>query len=231
MRQRVAQRLAHLLARRGSTQALCIQYRAKPSPAARDCALLVLVVREDQVEPAAVDVELRRPGSGRPSPSTPGASRAGPDPTASASDGSPGLAAFHSAKSRGSRLPRVGPASPCCISSSRWPDSSPYAGEGAHVEVDVAARGVGVPAVDQALHQLDHLRHVPGGPRLDRRRQAAERVVGGVEGPLVRGGPLPPRLAVRRPALVRILSSMSVTLRTKRDVQPAAAAASGAARR
>src|SRR3712207_7480938 len=38
--------------------------------------------------------------------------------------------------------------------------------ERADVEVDVPAGGVGVPAVDQPLHELDHLGHVPGGPRL-----------------------------------------------------------------
>ncbi len=41
--------------------------------------------------------------------------------------GSPGLAAFHSVKSRGSRLPS--PAlSPCCTSSSLCPESAPYSG-------------------------------------------------------------------------------------------------------
>ena len=49
-----------------------------------------------------------------------------PRPHGVGHDGSPGLAAFHSAKSRGSRL-RVSPTeSPAaCISSIRWPDSEP----------------------------------------------------------------------------------------------------------
>jgi hypothetical protein len=48
----------------------------------------------------------------------------------------------------------------------------PVGGIGADVEVDVAARGVGVAGVDEALHQPDHLRHMPGGPWLDVRLAA-----------------------------------------------------------
>ncbi len=52
-------------------------------------------------------------------------------------------------------------------------------GQAQHVEVDVAAAGVGVPALDQPLDELDDLGDVPGGARLGRRRQHAQRVVGG----------------------------------------------------
>ena len=61
-----------------------------------------------------------------------------------------------------------------------------------HVEVDVAATGVGVARFDQPLDQLDHLGDVTGGPRLGGWRQDAERVVGGRERPLVGRRPFPP---------------------------------------
>ena len=70
-------------------------------------------------------------------------------------------------------------------------------GERADVEVDVAVDGVGVPALDQPLHEHDHLGDVPGGPRLVGGRQDAEDVVGARAGPLVVVGPRPPRDAVR----------------------------------
>src|SRR5690606_16407952 len=75
------------------------------------------------------------------------------------------------------------------------PGQLPVGGVGEHVEVDVAGAvlgRVGVAAVDQAAHQLHHLRDVPGGARLHRRRQAAQRVVGGGEGALVALGHRPP---------------------------------------
>ncbi len=69
------------------------------------------------------------------------------------------------------------------------------AGVGLHVEVDVALRRVGVALLDQTAHHRDHLGDVPGGPRLDGRTQAAQRVVTVVEGTLVLVGDLPPRRA------------------------------------
>ena len=124
-----------------------------------------------------------------------------PGPQGVSQDGSPGLAPFHSAKSRGSRLapaPSVSPAGRMC--SSRWPGQAAVVRLGADVEVDVAAGRVGVAGLDQPPHQHDHLGHVPGGPRLDVRRQAAEHVVGAGEGALVPLGHRPPR---RRPAAGR----------------------------
>jgi hypothetical protein len=64
-----------------------------------------------------------------------------------------------------------------------------------HVEVDVAATGVGVPVGQQPLDQLDHLGNVAGGTRFGRRGQYAEGVVSRGERPLVGGRPLPPRPA------------------------------------
>src|SRR5690606_30341345 len=68
-------------------------------------------------------------------------------------------------------------------------------GEGPHREVHIATRGVCMSALDQPLYEFDHLRDMPRCPRLDRRWQATERVVGGLEGTLVRSRPFPPRAA------------------------------------
>ncbi len=71
-------------------------------------------------------------------------------------------------------------------------------GPRADVEVDVAlGRHVGVAPVDETGHELDHVDHVPGGPRLVGGRQDADRVVRGRELALVDRGPLPPALARR----------------------------------
>ena len=113
--------------------------------------------------------------------------------------GSPSLCAFQSAKSRGSRLRRRRPTSSAgCRSSSLLPGELAVGGEGADVEVDVAVDGVGVPALDQPLHQRDHLGDVAGRPRLVGGRQDAEDVVGAGARALVVVGPGPPRDAVRR---------------------------------
>jgi hypothetical protein len=55
----------------------------------------------------------------------------------------------------------------------------------ADVEVDVAVGLVGVAALDEAPHHLDHLGDVTGGARLVRGREAAQGVVTGVERALV----------------------------------------------
>ena len=77
-----------------------MQRRAVRAARLRD---LVLVVREDEVDAAAVDVERLAEQRAATWPSTRCASRAGPCPTATAS-GSPGFDGFHSTKSIGSRL-------------------------------------------------------------------------------------------------------------------------------
>ncbi len=66
-------------------------------------------------------------------------------------------------------------------------------GIGTDVEVHVAVSRVGVPALDQPPDHRDHLGHVASGPRLDVRRQAAERVVRIAERPHVPLGHGPPR--------------------------------------
>ena len=72
----------------------------------------------------------------------------------------------------------------------------PVLREGTDVEVHVAVDGVGVAALDQPLHERDHVGHVPGGARLVGRRQDAEDVVGAGAGALVLERPGPPRDAV-----------------------------------
>ena len=192
--QRVAQRLAHLLPAQGHPGVVQPEPRER---VARRVALgaLVLVVREDEVDAAAVDVELRAQVErghrralqvpARPSP----APRRRPRRLARLG-GLPQREVAGIALAEGLGLALHDVVEPLA-------GQRAVAGEGPHVEVDVAARGVGVPGVDQPLHELDHLRDVPGRPRLDRRRQAAQRVVGREEFALVGRGPLPPRPAGR----------------------------------
>ena len=217
-RQRVAQRLRHLLAAHGDPGVV----QPEPGePVARRRG-----TGRARSRGAGTPGRARRRGCRTPGPGSTVAiaehSRCQPGrprPHGVGQDGSPGLAAFHSVKSQ-----RVALGAALALALRDVVD--PLAGqravvrEGPHREVDVAAGRVGVPALDQPLHQLDHLRHVAGGPRLDRRRQAAQRVVGGREGALVGGRPLPPRTAGRRRPCVRILSSMSVTLRTSATSRP-----------
>ena len=194
--QRVAQGFAHLLP--GQPEQPVVHPVPGEAVAGRaGLGDLVLVVREDQVHPAAVDVEggprylVAMAEHSRCQPGRPG-------PHGVSQDGSPGLAPFHRVKSRGSRLAsravvgvlggphRVQP----------LPGQGSVPGVGVHVEVHVPAAGVGVAALDQPPDQHDHLRDVPGGPRLDVRRPAAERVVGPGERALVAFGHDPWRNAL-----------------------------------
>ena len=100
----VAQRLAHLgLAE--VEQAVVHPVPGERQPGRAGLGDLVLVVREDQVEPAAVDVELGAQVAPGTSPSTRCASRAGRDPTARASTRRPARQAWRpsTARSRGDR--------------------------------------------------------------------------------------------------------------------------------
>src|SRR5882757_4150822 len=108
------------------TQALCVQYRAKPSPTALDCARSFSWCGKTRSSPPpwmsnsgprymVAIAEHSRCQPGRPLPHGVG------------QDGSPGLTDFHMVKSCGSCLSAVlKPSdSPCCISSGRCPDSAP----------------------------------------------------------------------------------------------------------
>ena len=73
--------------------------------------------------------------------------------------GSPSLCAFQSAKSRGSRLRVVGLGVGGRLQVVELlAGERPVLGKGADVEVHVAVDGVGVPALDQPLHERDHVR-------------------------------------------------------------------------
>ena len=113
-------------------QALCIQYVANGCPAARDCACSFswcgncrsmpppwMSNAAPRYLPAIAEHSMCQPG--RPGPYG--------DGHAAVSGSESFFQPFHSAKSRGSRLPR-GSASPAsCMSSTRWPLSSPYDGQ------------------------------------------------------------------------------------------------------
>ena len=129
--QRVAERLAHLLAGGGDPRVVHPVRRERVPGRAR-LGLLVLVVREAQVDAAAVDVEGRRRGTCPPSPSTRCASPGGPDPRATARPRSPARTPSSSpsrARSRAGRACRAGRRrSAASMSSIFWCVSSPYAG-------------------------------------------------------------------------------------------------------
>src|SRR5690606_29358059 len=110
------------------THALCSQYRANGSPAARDCAISFSWCGKTRSIPPpwmsnsgpryfVAIAEHSRCQPGRPGPQ--GVSH----------EGSPGRAAFHSAKSRGSCLAaEFSVSSDGCKSSGFWPDNAPYSG-------------------------------------------------------------------------------------------------------
>ena len=112
-------------------QALCIQYDANGNPAARDwaCSFSWCGNRRSTPPPwmskpapryfsAIAEHSMCHPG--RPLPHGEGHE---------AVSGSVGLWPFHSAKSRGSRLPRGSASAAASMSSRRWWVSSPYDGQ------------------------------------------------------------------------------------------------------
>ena len=160
---RVAQRLRHLLAAM-VTQAVVQPVRRELVAEGLGLGDLVLVVREDQVDPAAVDVEgaaeiLVRHGGALQVPAGPAAAPRGlPGRLA-------GLGRLPHARSPAGRACRSRPSPDGWRRSSRsWLDSCSTR-ERAHVEVDVAAGLVRVAALDEAAHHLDHLGDVAGGAR------------------------------------------------------------------
>ncbi|SKF62227.1 Uncharacterised protein [Mycobacteroides abscessus subsp. abscessus] len=113
------------------TQALCIQYVANPRPAARDCASSFswcgkrrsmpppwMSKESPRYLPAMAEHSMCHPGRPRPQ-------GLGHD----AEYGSPSLWPFHSAKSRGSRLPRGSASAAASMSWIRWWDRAPYSGQ------------------------------------------------------------------------------------------------------
>ncbi len=113
------------------TQALCIQNDANGRPTARDWASSFSWCGKRRSSPPpwmSKDGPRYLPAIAEHSMCQPG--RPGPQGEFQAAvAGSPALVAFHSAKSRGSRLPRSSTSAPVIISSAFWPDSSPYAGQ------------------------------------------------------------------------------------------------------
>ena len=198
------------------THALCSQYCANALAGRLGLRDLVLVVREDQVEPAAVDVERRAEVLARHRRAL-----EVPAGTAAAPRRRPrGLARLGRLPQR--EVARVALAGVAHAVARGLHVVEPLARqravlrERAHVEVDVAVdRRRRARASMSTLHQLDHLRHVAGGPRLDRRTACSR----------ARRTPRRTRARTRsrqpttgRPSaspLAMILSSMSVTLRQK----------------
>ena len=151
---RVAERLRHLLPV-DVDQAVVQPVRREGVAGGGRLRELVLVVREAQVESAAVDVERRAQVALATSPSTRCASPDARHPTGSPttrSAGSPAFAPFHSAKSRGSRLPRGSASVGVDHVVAALPGERAVGGPAGGVEVDVArAVGgrVGVAALDE----------------------------------------------------------------------------------
>ena len=198
--QGVAQRLAHLLALDGHPGVVDPVTRKAPAGAV-GLGLLVLVVREAQVDAAAVDVEglaqvaarhgraLQVPAGSAPAPGgvPGGVGRLG---------GLGGLPQGEVARVALVGLDVVvqlglvlggGQVLQALIG------ERAVAGQGAHVVVDVAGLSdVGVAGVQQALDQVDHLGDVAGGARLVGGGRHAQGAIGGVELPLEALGPGPP---------------------------------------
>ncbi len=222
-RKHVAERLRHLLARLGDPAVVQPVLREVVTGALglRD---LVLMMREHQIQSAAVDVERlaeveHRHRRAFEVPSGPARTpRCGPRR----------LARLGGLPER--EVPRIPFARTGALALvdvvELVPGQPPVLGEAPDVEVDVAARRVRVTVVDEPLHHLDHLGDVPGRARLHRRRQHTQLPVGPVERTLERRGPLPPR-AARLGGLVQDLVVDIGDISHERDVvvvreQPAA---------
>ena len=158
-------------------QALCIQYDANVEPGRAGLGLLVLVVREAQVDAAAVDVEaaaevLQRHRRALDVPAGPSrAPRRGPGRRLRLGLLLPALPEGEVA--RVALAARVGVLRRLHVVDALVGQLA-VRRPGAHVEVHVARAvlgGVGVAPRDQPLDQLEHLRDVPGRGRLVGRRR------------------------------------------------------------
>ena len=167
---------------------------------------LVLVVREAQVDPAGVHVDVLAEEAAATSPSTRCASRGSPGPTGCPRPSRGRAGASTAPSRRGTACAGSTPSTrwPGFSWSSRLPEISPYVGKDARVEEDRAVGDrVGVSLLDQLGDQLEHRVDRLGGPRGVLGRAHVERGQVRVERVLVeprdvqRGLALGPRL---RPA-------------------------------
>ena len=189
--QRVAQRLAHLLAGHPE-QAVVHPVVGELVTGRPGLGEFVLVVGEHQVQAAAMDVERGAQVLGGHSGAFQVPARAARPPRR-LPERLAGLRALPQGEVAGIPFGIVGVGvvgGPHVIQA--LPGQRAVRRPGADVEVDVTAGGVRVAAADQPPHECDHLRHVAGRPRLHVRRQAAEHVVGAGERPLVALGDRPP---------------------------------------
>lgn len=223
--ERVAERLAHLGAA-DAEQAVVHPVAGERQVGGLRLGDLVLVVRERQVEPAAVDVELG-------AQVTPAHRRAldvpaGPAATPRRRPGGLGrlarLDALPEREVTRVALAPVGGVAGRLHVGRGLPGQCAVRRPGRHVEVDVAGAvggRVGVPGLDQSGDQLVHLRNVTGGPRLVGRRQHVQRPVGGGEDLLVGVRDRP-----ERPALLDGLGQHLVVdvgqVADERDLEPVA---------
>ena len=184
---------------------------------------LVLVMGEGQVQAAAVEVEARHPAGPGPSRRTRCASPGGPDPRASPSWAHPPWRSSRGRSRSGSACPPPRPPPP-----GRPPASSPGAGGPAgHNRRCSRPRSTrrhrrhrrGPVAIRSAIRSIMSL-HVGGGVRDVGRPLDAQPGHGVPPHLLVLGCHLLGRPALPAPARAMILSSMSVTLETKRTSSP-----------
>ena len=147
----------------------CTQWRANSCPAAFGLRPLVLVMGEEEVGATAVEVETLAEEVERHRRALDVPARAGPCPKASPTAGSPGFAAFHSAKSIGAALRLVdldaGARGVAQVLDGAVRERA-VPREGLDREVDtLVLHGVRVAAVDELLDELDHVVDVLGGVR------------------------------------------------------------------
>src|SRR5690606_31788770 len=197
--QRVAERLAHLLAA-GGEQAVVQPVASETVPGRSGLGRLALVVGGDQVDAAAVDVERGAEVFGghrralQVPAGTAGPPRGGPRRL-------PGTGALPQGEVAGVAFgARVTVLCGAHLFEALV-GQRPVLGVGGDVEVHVTGAVLGhvsVPAVDEPPHQFDHFRDVPGGARLHRGRQAAQGVVGLSESAVVAFADLPPLHAFGR---------------------------------
>ena len=198
--QAVAQRLAHLLAG-GGDPGVVHPVRREAVPGRAALGLLVLVVREAQVDAAAVDVEgLAEVLAGhRRALDVPAGPARAPGAGPRRGRGLGGLAALPQGEvARVALAAGVGVLGRLHVVEA-LPGQLAVRRPRAHVEVDVArpvGGGVGVALVHQLLDERDHLGHVGGRGRLVGGRQHVERAVGPVELARHLVGQVPPRPAL-----------------------------------